>query len=158
MVSKLRLGCAQSHFSNAGVDGSHTHHDRLFSPQSFVSLFRTGVQVNVEERSELTDAKIRGLFLFNNALDSLNSSKEDDSVLEVFVLLEASEVDDLSLVTSTDFEVVATRVWAFIEHSLDRVGHSDLVAPVLSLLGKRLCLTDNFTRVMLEVLREAILV
>ena len=83
--------------------------------------------------------------MLNNALDSLNSSKEDDSVLEVFVLLKASEVDDLSLVTGSNFEIIATGVWAFIEHSFDGVGHSDLVAPIFSFLGKRLCLANNFS-------------
>ena len=82
--------------------------------------------------------------MLDNAFNTLNSSKEDDSMLEVTGFLKAGEVDDLSFITSANFEIVSTFVRALLKHSLDRVSNPDVIAPILPFLDKRLTLADNY--------------
>ena len=70
--------------------------------------------------------------MLDDTFNSLYSSEKDDSVLKITAFLKAGEVNYLSFVTCSDFEIVPTFIRAFFERSFDRAGYSNVIAPVLT--------------------------
>ena len=144
-----------SDLSQPGEDRSHTQNDSLFCANGASSLLGARVQVHVEHRLYVLYFE-RGKFLLgNDALNTFKATEEDDTVFEAGHSFEINEVDDITFVTSSQFQVI----WegTILKHILYRLRHSHLIPPVLPLGREWLRLRHHFPRVELT-LREVVLV
>lgn len=72
-------------------------------------------------------------------------------MLELFVRFEVNEVKMISFVGLAHLEVVAIFERTLLKNFVNRVGHADLIAPVLTVFEERIVLTHHLSCVELVV-------